>query len=403
MTVNIELFRGKRLADGAFPVMIRICSGRLLRRIGTGVSARPRLWNAARRRVSARDPLHADKNAAIYASYARVLDNPVSFLPKPAPKATGDFILLIRDKMAECRRVNTARSYGQLLAFMQRHFGDSIPMAKVDDAFVIRFSELLAAEKAATDTMRRKLEGLFAAICSYGRARGLTDFHPDLHAPKGGRAMHSRDLLPEEIKEMLTECRRRILADPALLGMEARGAAIFALSFAFQGLAPVDLAALRVGDVSCDGNAVEINLRRRKTDRPVHIIAYRPALDIILNPLMQGKEPDDFLIDCFDRNVDRSERQQVWRLSNYFHALTEHLPHPEGRRVTFYYARHAYCNALEEADVPRHIIRKLVGHAPGVLERSYLRPPSRSELLQLSRAILTTAGFYETDTSTPKN
>lgn len=394
MTVNIELFRGKRLADGAHPVMIRICSGHVLRRIGTGVSARPAQWNAVRRRVSARDPRHADKNAAIYASYARVLDNPVSFLPDPAVvSASGDFMLLIREKMAECRRVNTLRSYGQLLAFMRRHFGETIPMRQVDAAFVARFTALLAAEKSNAEAMRRKLEGLFAAVCSYARARGCTEFHPDLHAAKGGRARHSRDLLPEETAQLLTECRRRILSDPMLEGLEARSAAIFTLAFAFQGLAPVDLAALRVGDIHCQGNAVEISLRRRKTNRPVQILAYRPALDIILNPLMRGKEPDDFLIDCFDRKVERTERQKIWRLSNYFHVLTDHLPHPEGRRVTFYFARHAYCNALEEADVPRHIIRKLVGHAPGVLERCYLRPPSRAELLQLSRSILRANGF----------
>lgn len=390
MTVNVELFKGKRLADGSHPVMVRICAGRRMRRVSTGVAARQSAWNARKRRVSARDPRHEEKNRRIALLLARALSDPSSFLPYGAthsPQAP-DFLDMIRAKAEECLRLNTRRGYGQLLRFMQRHYGDRIPACTIDAAFAAGFRNLLLQEKRDAPAMGAKLAMHFSSVCSFAHARGWLTARPvPIVLPQTLR--HSdRNLLPGETEAMLTDCRDMVRADPQLRTRPTLAIALFTLCFAFQGLAPVDLAALRIADLRVDAEAVEINTRRRKTGRQLHIVADAPSLLPILTPLMAGKSPADYLIDCFSPCRPLSERQQAWRLSNYFHALSRHLPRPGGRRITFYYARHAFCNAVEELDVPRHMIRKLVGHAPAVLERSYLRPPSRPELLALSRLLL---------------
>lgn len=60
----------------------------------------------------------------------------------------------------------------------------------------------------------------------------------------------------------------------------------------------------------------------------------------------------------------------------------------EHRRVTFYYARHAFCNLIDGLDVPRHLIQHMIGHRTTVLETNYLRKITPWEQAQLSNAIL---------------
>lgn len=114
---------------------------------------------------------------------------------------------------------------------------------------------------------------------------------------------------------------------------------------------------------------------------------------------MAGKKDDDYLLSCFNPSVCYSASQRQNRLANYFNMMARNLNKAvskyyrqhnlgESRRITFYFARHAFCNLVDSMDVPRHIIQNMVGHRSSVLEMSYLRPITPWQQAQISHTLL---------------
>ncbi|MDE5712469.1 MAG: hypothetical protein K2I16_02435, partial [Muribaculaceae bacterium] len=99
-------------------------------------------------------------------------------------------------------------------------------------------------------------------------------------------------------------------------------------------------------------------------------------------------------------NKTYTPEQRQDRLANYFYKLSSNLNKAlkeenidrdemgDTRRVTFYYARHAFCNLIDGLDVPRYLIQHMIGHRTTVLETNYLRRITPWEQAQLSNAIL---------------
>lgn len=84
-----------------------------------------------------------------------------------------------------------------------------------------------------------------------------------------------------------------------------------------------------------------------------------------------------------------NENQRQNRLANYFYKISRHINEcvPLHRRITFYFARHAFCNLADSLDVPRHIIQTLIGHRTSVLEKSYPRAATLNEQYLISEKI----------------
>lgn len=358
-----------------------------MKRLYTGVAVRPAQWNKSHRRVSSRVPDHEQKNDLIRSHYVEALNHPENYLA-PDNGAKCDFYDILRDRMNASTSLNTRRSYTQLLTILRDRYGDSLPANMITAEFADRFYAYLRQSKASAPAMLMKMQCIFRAVCRHGVATGRISFAPEAQKGKIYNRCNDRNMQPDRLNALLSLCRTQVAADPELKQRDTYALALFALCFAFQGLAPVDIAGLHVGDLTISGDAVEVSLCRRKTGRPVQILASAKHLQAILTPMMAGKGGTDYLIDCYSANENLTDSQRIWRLANYFHTLARHLPQVDGHNITYYYARHAYCNAMEEADVPHHIIRKLIGHSSGVLERSYLRPPSRAELLLLSQTLL---------------
>lgn len=72
MQITKELFKGKVLSDGTYPVMIRIYHNGLVRRVATSVGARERNWDKRKGRLSCRECDYRLKNDHIESVYRRV-------------------------------------------------------------------------------------------------------------------------------------------------------------------------------------------------------------------------------------------------------------------------------------------------------------------------------------------
>lgn len=294
----------------------------------------------------------------------------------------------IRAKQDSCRALNTRRHYATLLRFFSTNFGEHILCSDIDRNFVLRFAETVNHRLSAHPAMGRLLCSWFAAVCRHAMERGLISPDVSLRMRLPSPRLIDRHLLPEVQEALIAECRQLILTANDTT-FSSKAASLFLLDIALQGLAPVDLAELTVGMFVPDreGKVWIVETRRRKTGVPVRIVIDREAAEPLLEPLLRGRQPDEYLIDCFSRDKEYSETRRQNRIANYFHKLATALPRVAGRRVTFYDARRIFCDIVDSLDIPHHQLRKLIGHTPGVLERHYLRPLSLAEHRAISRAL----------------
>lgn len=66
-----------------------------------------------------------------------------------------------------------------------------------------------------------------------------------------------------------------------------------------------------------------LSTTRKKTGRPVVIVASTIGIEGFIRKLMAGKKDDDYLLSCFNPSVCYSASQRQNRLANYFNMMAE--------------------------------------------------------------------------------
>lgn len=435
MIISKELFTGKKFADGSHPIAIRICHNGRSTRIFTSVSCRRCDWNLHHLCIIGKDPDFKIKNEAVETAFRRVsagvqehidrcLDRDFDSLSEGL--ATNSEISCLRRldeltlakvaerKAVECVRLNTRRGYESFARYVRARFGDGLSIGDIDQNFIDRFASAIEADYSGHNAMRPLMVNRLKAVVRFAVANGWLQCLRGFRFPKYVAVCRDRNCSREELLIL----GKLALRETATSSLPPKGKAlsltVFLLCLAFQGIAPVDMASLRIKDLTFGkvrdgktGRAMEtvaVDIFRRKTGVPVHIVAYYPPIRSLLRQLMRGRTANDFLIPCFDKAKTYTDSQRQNRLSNFFHKLTESLNaclREECRqtgleppaRITYYYARHAFCNLTDSLDIPHHLIRKLVGHRQTVLVRSYLRPPTDLEQALVSQSVLSLIGL----------
>lgn len=333
---------------------------------------------------------------------------------------------LIQEKIRCCRSLNTRRGYESFLRYFNTRHGVGPLAESVSLQFIDSFALHLEKDFPESTSQRNLFMVKLSAIVSKARAIGLLTSKEQLSFPRYPCMRADHNLTEGETAIIYDIYRRLIVTDPEMRETETMAAAVFIIDIAFQGLAPVDLASLRICDlrimqayqeeknplkyardedyrrtVDSPGQCIDaifVDTFRKKTGVPVRIVAALTPIKEAFQTLCKGKEGDDYLIPCFDRRKDYTPEQRQSRLANYFHKLSVALNRSlsdyyrlnglgESRRVTYYFARHAFCNLADSLELPRHIIQKMIGHRQSVLERSYLRDPTPWEQARVTGSI----------------
>ncbi len=314
----------------------------------------------------------------------------------------------IAGKIRECRRDNTRRGYEVLNNFLEVNCGDTPIFPEAIDNYVRTFAEALQSKYSESPIMRNQLTLGLSGVLTYALRQGWLPEGYRMRLPRleRVRTVHRRDMDPQQLRALRELTHRRITDDPLLTQRETYALALFELDYAMQGLAPVDLALLRVNTIRelpiqlADGiwhPAYIVETERRKTGVPVRIVMDASVIAPIMSVLMTGRNSDDYLLPILSDDKPLNERQQMRRIANWFRSRADALnaalatlpsgQRPSGR-ITYYYARHAYCQSVDKLDIAPHILRRLIGHAPTTLERHYLAPLSLADQLQVSMRLL---------------
>lgn len=314
----------------------------------------------------------------------------------------------IAGKIRECRRDNTRRGYEVLRNFLEVNCGEIPLVIEALDNYAHIFAKALQSKHADSPVMRNQLILGLSGVLTYARSQGWLpeDYRMRLPGLSKVHSVHRRDMDPQQLRALRELTRQRIADDPLLTQRETYALALFELDFAMQGLAPVDLALLRINMIRelpiqlADGiwhPAYIVETARRKTGVPVRIVMDGSVIAPIMSVLMSGRNPNDYLLPILSDEEPLTERQQMRRIANWFRSRADALnvslaTLPPGQRpssrVTYYYARHAYCQAVDKLDIAPHILRRLIGHAPTTLERHYLAPLTLADQLEVSMRLL---------------
>ncbi len=450
MTISKELFLGKKLNDGSYPVLIRITHKGKIKRVSTSVGCRKTDWDSKRNCISSKDRDFKLKNQAIESLYRRIsgdiqkdidkhiyehLDALISPFKKYQNPKSGEiynepermtFINLIDKKIETIVSLNTKRGYEGFKRYFHSKFGSGPECMDINQGFANKFIEIMDKEYDEKPAMKNLIISKFKTILNFGKESGLIKDNLKINLPKCRITSNDRNLNTEEIYYIFAAFKKALQKDKLMKKNRTISLALFILDIAFQGLAPVDLALLKVGYLnfrtfySIEKNprkyesdkayreeydktvekidSVVINTVRKKTGQPVKIVSALLPISNILEAFTRKKTKDDFLIPCLDRNRNYTPSQRQNKLANFFNKMSKHLNEALDEyymernlgsrgRISYYYARHAFCNCVDKLDVPRNLIQSMVGHKNSVLETSYLRSISYWEQAMVSRKL----------------
>lgn len=228
----------------------------------------------------------------------------------------------IDGKIHECRRDNTRRGYEVLRNFLDANCGDIPLVAETLDKYAHSFAEALQLQYAASPVMRNQLTLGLSGVLTYAGRQGWMPEGYRMRLPKLAkvRVTHRRDMDPQQLRALRELAHRRIADDPLLTQRDTYALALFELDFALQGLAPVDMAMLRVGMIRevpvqvADGiwhPAYIVETERRKTGVPVRIVMEGRAMAPIITALMNGRDCTDYLLPVLSDKEPLTERRPL--------------------------------------------------------------------------------------------
>ncbi len=425
MKVGIELFKGKTLKDGTNPIAIRLTHNGRTKYKMCGISIKPQHWNNDKKRITCRENNFRIKNELIKQQYNQIEER-ANFFEKNNIEFDFDFIFsnkgltsynnvnpmqnfnsnnfidIVRARTESYPKIKTKENYKAFLSAMLKLYGEYIDVNQINQYFAVNFKERLDNANYSNNH-KNTLIKCFKSSYRFGvENRWITrpyafELKSYPHKPL------DRDISIADTTKIINLFKKQIAANFEMIKYEPL--AIFCLDIAFQGLSPYDLARIKINDLifykvkNIDPNyelinndnryrnyinnnltereVIKINTYRSKTNTYVPICCDYETIRPILYFLCKGKKHDDYLVNCFSSKKEYNEKQLHNRCGNYFMQLSSRLNpflHEINvtKKITFYFARHAFINALDTMDIPHDLIRKMVGHKSSTIERSYI-------------------------------
>lgn len=425
MKVGIELFRSKKLKDGTNPIAIRLTHNGKNKYKMCGISIKPQHWNNIKKRITCREDNFRIKNELIKKQYIQIeervdwfIKNNIEFdfdfifsdkeltsysnVNPMQDFNSNNFIDIVRARTESYPKIKTKENYKAFLSAMLKLYGEYVDVNQINQYFAVNFKERLDNANYSNNH-KNTLIKCFKSSYKFGvENRWITrpyafELKSYPHKPL------DRDISIEETTKIINLFKKQIEAGFDMKIFEPL--AIFCLDIAFQGLSPYDLAKIKISDLklceisNIDPNfellnndenyrkqiqenqnirpVIKINTHRSKTNTFVPICCDYITIRPILHFLCKGKKHNDYLINCFSSKKTYTEKQYHNRCGVYFLNLSTKLNpflHEVNidKRITFYYARHAFINTLDTMDIPHDLIRKMVGHKSSTIERSYI-------------------------------
>ncbi len=450
MKVSIELFKGKKLANENYPIVIRITHKGKNKYKSTGISIKENHWNKDKSKITCREENFRIKNNIIFNEFSRIQSRAIwfeqhnypfdfdfivsnieidSYNPNQIQRIDFDsqnFINIIQYRISAYDKQKTRENYSQFLNIFRELYGDYVDCRCINQYFVDDYRRRLDNSFPTMANKKNHLLKCFNVCYNYGIANRwiLNPFRFEIK--RFPYEPQERNISYEDFTAIINIYKKLVNSNANL--EEYQGLAIFILDIAFQGLSPIDLALIKISDLKLgiitednkdfelynnsrryrdeyDDNhkelkVIKIRTFRSKTGIYVPIVCEYTSIRPILEFFCKNKTADDYLLDCFNKDIVLIDKQVNNRCGHYFNYKANNLNRtllsfsgifgiPSVDRITYYYARHAFINALDKIGIEHNLIRKMVGHKKhDTLQNSYISKATDWEQAMITNRIL---------------
>ena len=470
-TVSVILYKSKTLANGEHPIMLRLCYNGQRKYKSFGLSCSEKMWNEKKEEVRSTHPYAMSMNTLIRAEVDKAnkkimelerdkadysVTTLVKDLSKSAPTTTSLFDMF-EERISYFKSThshNTATGYRTLLNTIKRYTEDTdYELFEVDTEWIRSFEVYLRDNYK--DTSIKKFFDCFKAVMNravelgYIKASPFDDYRLirplDTKTPKRALSVDEMmtlmryymktygfgnkpkpNLEKTKVRYWNAKFRRRAHTKLTPIDAEQLSLALFICSYMFQGLALVDLANLKWGDIrdievldkekyARDSGEFgidyanehkevkdyyEINVARSKTNKPVRILVEEMTLLPFLLPFTEAIKnvPDDEVDDMYVFPIyseqDDTPEKRFGRMTYANYLVNVNLKRIAERlgmkHLTFYSARHTYASALYHANVPMGLIAQNMGRNPADIE-TYLKDFDRDSVIDANQHLYITS------------
>ena len=470
-TVSVILYKSKTLANGEHPIMLRLCYNGQRKYKSFGLSCSEKMWNEKKEEVRSTHPYAMSMNTLIRAEVDKAnkkimelerdkadysVTTLVKDLSKSAPTTTSLFDMF-EERISYFKSThshNTATGYRTLLNTIKRYTEDiDYELFEVDTEWIRSFEVYLRDNYK--DTSIKKFFDCFKAVMNravelgYIKASPFDDYRLirplDTKTPKRALSVDEMmtlmryymktygfgnkpkpNLEKTKVRYWNAKFRRRAHTKLTPIDAEQLSLALFICSYMFQGLALVDLANLKWGDIrdievldkekyARDSGEFgidyanehkevkdyyEINVARSKTNKPVRILVEEMTLLPFLLPFTEAIKnvPDDEVDDMYVFPIyseqDDTPEKRFGRMTYANYLVNVNLKRIAERlgmkHLTFYSARHTYASALYHANVPMGLIAQNMGRNPADIE-TYLKDFDRDSVIDANQHLYITS------------
>lgn len=470
-TVSVILYKSKTLANGEHPIMLRLCYNGQRKYKSFGLSCSEKMWNEKKEEVRTTHPYAMSMNTLIRAEVDNAnkkimelerdkadysVTTLVKDLSKSAPTTTSLFDMF-EERISYFKSThshNTATGYRTLLNTIKRYTEDTdYELFEVDTEWIRSFEVYLRDNYK--DTSIKKFFDCFKAVMNravelgYIKASPFDDYRLirplDTKTPKRALSVDEMmtlmryymktygfgnkpkpNLEKTKVRYWNAKFRRRAHTKLTPIDAEQLSLALFICSYMFQGLALVDLANLKWGDIrdievldkekyARDSGEFgidyanehkevkdyyEINVARSKTNKPVRILVEEMTLLPFLLPFTEAIKnvPDDEVDDMYVFPIyseqDDTPEKRFGRMTYANYLVNVNLKRIAERLgmkpLTFYSARHTYASALYHANVPMGLIAQNMGRNPAEIE-TYLKDFDRDSVIDANQYLYVTS------------
>ncbi len=405
--VKVVYFKGKKLADGSHPFVVRIHKDKTRKHIATGFSLHPRYWNDEKNEIRRSYPepfreellknLRKWEEKYVEAARALVDDDEahdaktVSAKAIEGSKATRRVSLLayieeLSAAMKAAGQVGNAGNYkdlrNQLLKFIRAEYhAEDVPFDRVTVAFCHDWENALRASGLTEVTLSFRFRTL-RAVLNKAIANGVAK------ADKYPFARNVAERHKFNVGKFSVKTRKRAIDLPAIRRIEdltpttdreRLAQSVFMFSFYMGGINFVDLAQLRWRNITTDSEGKRrVEYVRQKTGGLFNVKLNAPAGALIeaFRPFTHNG-PDSYVFPVLSTSIHKTPMQIKNRLNKVIgqvNADLKTLGEQAGLStpLTTYVARHSFATALKREGIPEAVIGQAFQHPDATTTKLYM-------------------------------
>ena len=266
MRISRILYKSKILANGEHPVMIRVAHKGEKKYISTSTSCKANHWSKTLNLIGAKDPKREEKNkkiTSIYLSLQNRLEEMTSLEITPSielllskdplkdkEKEKANFIDIFTKKAESSKAPRTQSEYRTFARVLESLYGDYLNVNDITQVFVNELRERIDKYYGNKNAQKNHFIKCFQGAYSFAEEIGAISNRRSIKFKNFKHDKKDKFLTTEEVTTILSAYKKDIVARSRVISEEEKQAlSLFVLMMAFQGIANIDLAGVKIKDI----------------------------------------------------------------------------------------------------------------------------------------------------------